>query len=194
MRDQKDRELSIPNFFFLPPWNSSSTCGRAFPRTKRRTKRRMANWSDRGLRPRARFDFLPGPGMRAHLRQIVNTFIHVRQPRVLYSVVALDNETGAFWPFSRRRIARNTRVAQRDVSPTKIYFIVETTISSFVFWFLRIVLTSIRHPICIGLSISTLFQILFIFTKFLINKKFFHYKYIDIIYRRRFIYYTYSTR
>lgn len=129
MRDQKDRELSIPNFFFLPPWNSSSTCGRAFPRTKRRTKRRMANWSDRGLRPRARFDFLPGLGMRAHLRQIVNTFIHVRQPRVLYSVVALDNETGAFWPFSRRRIARNTRVAQRDVSPTKIYFIVETTIS-----------------------------------------------------------------
>lgn len=39
--------------------------------------------------------------MRAHLRQIVNTFIHVRQPRVLYSVVApvLDNETGAFCPF-----------------------------------------------------------------------------------------------
>lgn len=153
----------------------------------------MANRSDRGLRPRARFDFLPGPGMRAHLRQIVNTFIHVRQPRVLYSVVALDNETGAFWPFSRRRIARNTRVAQRDVSPMKIYFIVETTISSFVFWFLRIVLMSIRHSICIGLNISTLFQIPFIFSKFL-NKKFFHYKYIDINYRRRFIYYTYSTR
>lgn len=31
--------------------------------------------------------FLPWPGMRAHLRQIVNTFIHVRQPRVLYSVL-----------------------------------------------------------------------------------------------------------
>lgn len=65
------------------------------------------------IRPRtpttwARFDFLSEPGMRAHLRQIVNTFIHVRQPRVLYSVVALDNETEAFWPFSRRRIARHT--------------------------------------------------------------------------------------
>lgn len=69
-----------------------------FPRTsllsKRRRRRRRG-----GLRPR--FDFLPWLGMRAHLRQIVNTFIHVRQPRVLYSVVApvLDNETGAFCPF-----------------------------------------------------------------------------------------------
>ena len=81
-------EMSIPNFFF-PSLVKPVVHLCAFPRTRRRTSRAdSTTW--------ARFDFFSGPGMRAHLRQIVNTFIHVRQPRVLYSVVALDNETEAF--------------------------------------------------------------------------------------------------
>lgn len=54
----------------------------------------------------ARFDFLPGPGMRAHLRQIVNTFIHVKAAASIVFCSPLDNETGAFWSFSRRRRRR----------------------------------------------------------------------------------------
>lgn len=42
--------------------------------------------------------------MRAHLRQIVNTFIHVRQwPRIVFhSNNPVDNETGAFSSVSCR--------------------------------------------------------------------------------------------
>lgn len=94
MRDQRDRGAVDTELLFPP-------CETCRPPVAVRFLERGGG--HRGpIRPAdssttwARFDFLSGPGMRAHLRQIVNTFIHVRQQRVLYSVVALDNETEAF--------------------------------------------------------------------------------------------------
>lgn len=49
------------------------------------------------------------PSMRAHLRQIVNTFIHVRQrPSIVFHPGdPVDNETGAFSSdVSRKKIEK----------------------------------------------------------------------------------------
>ena len=112
--DQRDQAVDI-GFFVGLQGNSFSTC-------KVLSSSRKADGlaspffpcSACGIhdrRPQARFEFFCRC-MRAHLRQIVNTFIHVRQwPSIVFrSNDPVDNETGAFSLVSCRMYRERERI------------------------------------------------------------------------------------
>lgn len=147
VRSQRDRAVDF-GFFAESKWNSFSTCDvllsslllsrwrrtMAWRRFYLSSSRRPRNPTTTGLVS----DFFVGaPSMRAHLRQIVNTFIHVRQrPSIVFhSTDPVDNETGAFSSGASRKEGREVadiRAAKWRWDRSEIYLAGEDVNYTFV--------------------------------------------------------------